>query len=112
MTQFQLSCVIMTIQIQTTVDSEEEVRRIAKKLIELNYAACVQFFPIKSIYRWKEQIEESEEYLLLIKSTLKNKDKIIAFLEKEHAYELPEIMVTSLDYVSKEYSKWVEEETN
>ncbi|MCG3226301.1 MAG: divalent-cation tolerance protein CutA [Candidatus Heimdallarchaeota archaeon] len=100
------------IQIQTAFNSEEEVRRIANKLIEMNLAACVQFFPITSIYRWKEQIEESKEYLLFIKSTLKNKNKIMEFLEKEHTYELPEIVVTSLDYVSKDYSKWVDEETN
>ena len=58
-----------TIQIQTTFNTEEDVRRIANDLINLNLVACVQFFPITSIYRWKEQIEESEEYLLLIKST-------------------------------------------
>lgn len=101
-----------TIQIQTAFNSEEEVRRIANKLIEMNLAACVQFFPITSIYRWKDQIEESKEYLLFIKSTLKNKNKILEFLEKEHTYELPEIVVTSLDYVSKDYSKWVYDETN
>ncbi|MHA1953917.1 MAG: divalent-cation tolerance protein CutA [Candidatus Heimdallarchaeaceae archaeon] len=101
-----------TIQIQTAFNSEEEVRRIANKLIEMNLAACVQFFPITSIYRWKEQIEESKEYILFIKSTLKNKNKIIEFLETEHTYELPEIVVTSLDYVSKDYSKWIDEETN
>ncbi|NPD90061.1 MAG: divalent-cation tolerance protein CutA [Asgard group archaeon] len=100
------------IQIQTTLNSEEEVKRIANKLIELNLAACVQFFPISSIYRWKNQFEESKEYILFIKSTLKNKNKILEYLEKEHTYELPEIMVTSLDYVSKDYSKWVEEETH
>ena len=101
-----------TIQIQTAFNSEEEVRRIANKLIEMNLAACVQFFPIASIYRWKDQIEESKEYLLFIKSTLKNKNKILEFLDKEHTYELPEIVVTSLDYVSKDYSKWVYDETN
>lgn len=101
-----------TIQIQTSLNSEEEVRRIANKLIEKNLAACVQFFPITSIYRWKNQIEESKEYLLFIKSTLKNKNKVLEFLEKEHTYEHPEIVVTSLDYVSKDYSKWVDEETN
>jgi periplasmic divalent cation tolerance protein len=99
------------IQIQTTYNSEDEVRRIAMKLIESNLAACIQYFPITSLYRWKSKIEESEEFLLLIKSTIKNKMKILEFLEKEHTYEVPEIMITVMDIVSKDYSEWIEDET-
>lgn len=99
------------VQIQTTYNSEEEVRRIVMKLLESNLAACIQFFPITSLYRWKSNLEESDEYLLLIKSTIKNKEKIIEFLEKEHTYEVPEIMITEMDIVSKDYAKWINDET-
>ncbi len=99
------------IQIQTTYNSEDEVRRIAMKLLESNLAACVQFFPISSIYRWKKNIEETEEYLLLIKTTVKNKEKILNFLEKEHTYEVPEIMISEMDTISDDYAKWIADET-
>ena len=50
----------------TTAGSEEEARRIARHLVESRAAACVNIIPqITSIYRWKENIEEAAEWLLV-----------------------------------------------
>lgn len=40
----------------------------AKLLVEQRLAACVQMFPIDSIYRWKGEICNDSEIMLLIKS--------------------------------------------
>ena len=99
------------IQVQTAVNSEEEAKSLANALIRENLAACVQYFPISSIYRWKGQIEEAKEYLVLIKSLTNKQEEIFSFIKREHSYELPEIVVTALDDVSKDYCTWIEEET-
>lgn len=99
------------IQVRTTVGSEEEAFLFASSLIKTNLAACVQFFPVKSIYRWKGQIEKSDEYKLLIKAPLKNSEKILEYIKLEHSYEVPEILVIEFKEGSIEYLDWIEEET-
>jgi periplasmic divalent cation tolerance protein len=54
----------------TTAGSAEEARKIAGALVERRLAACVNVIPqVQSIYRWKEKVEEAEEWLLVIKTT-------------------------------------------
>jgi len=100
------------IQIKTAVSTLEEAENLAQKLVENKLAACVQFFPIKSIYRWKGNIEKSEEYVLTIKTSSSRKNIIVETLQKLHSYELPEIVVFEKDFFTEEYSFWVEFETS
>ncbi|MCK4973199.1 MAG: divalent-cation tolerance protein CutA [Candidatus Heimdallarchaeota archaeon] len=100
------------IQIKTSVSSFEEAENLAQKLVENKLAACVQYFPIKSIYRWKGNIEKSEEHVLLIKTSSSRRDLIVKTIQKIHSYELPEIVMLEKDFVTEEYSFWVEFETS
>lgn len=100
------------IQIKTSVASVEEAESLANTLVEKRLAACVQYFPIKSIYRWKGNIEKSDEYVLIIKTSSSRKELIVKTLQKIHSYELPEIVVLEKDFVTEEYSFWVEFETS
>ena len=100
------------IQVKTSVSSLEEAEKLAEMLIEKKLAACVQYFPIKSIYRWKDNIEKSEEYVLIIKTSSSRRTLLVKILQKEHSYELPEIVVLEKDFVTEEYSFWVEVQTS
>ena len=58
-----------------TVPNIEEGKKIAKVLVEGRLAACVNIIHnILSIYRWKGEIEEDNEYLLLIKTIEENNE--------------------------------------
>ncbi|MCG3216327.1 MAG: divalent-cation tolerance protein CutA [Candidatus Heimdallarchaeota archaeon] len=100
------------VQIKTTVNTEEEAIRISKELVENKFAACVQFFPISSYYRWKGQIEKSEEFLLLIKSDFSKYEDVEKKIKEIHSYELPEIEMIPIEKASSEYLNWVFEETS
>lgn len=99
------------IQVQTTVLTEKEARSIAKIMNEEKLSACVQFFPIVSIYTWNGQSEESEEFLIIIKSTQNKFEKIKKKLEKIHSYELPQVISIKIDDYSQEYFNWIVKET-
>ena len=52
-----------------TTASEEEAVVIGRALVEERLAACANLVgPIRSIYRWREAVEDASEHLLLIKT--------------------------------------------
>lgn len=93
--------------ILTTVAKKSDARKLAKLLVEKNLVACVNIIKIeKSIYQWKGKINESGEYLLLIKSA-KPYGKLESFIRKNHPYEIPEIISFSITKGYKKYLNWV-----
>jgi len=50
-----------------TVPNEATAVRIANDLVGKRFAACANFFPNRSIYRWKGRVETADEYILLLK---------------------------------------------
>jgi periplasmic divalent cation tolerance protein len=84
--------------------------RLARLLVEQHLAACVQVLdPIRSVYRWKGEVHEEPEALLLAKSSQGRLSRIHEFLRREHPYELPELVSVPITGGSPEYLRWIEE---
>jgi periplasmic divalent cation tolerance protein len=91
--------------------SSEEAQRLARALVEKRLAACVNIVPgVRSVYRWKEAIEEEEEVLLVIKSSRALLDELRAELERLHSYEVPEVLALQVVAGSEAYMRWLERE--
>ena len=52
----------------TTESSKTNALRMAKLLIKNKLAACVSIKQIFSIYEWNDEIEETKEFEVIIKS--------------------------------------------
>ena len=76
----------------TTESSKKNATRIAKLLIQNKLAACVSIKQIFSIYEWDDDIEETKEFEIIIKSKPEFKDKLIDFLNKISSYDIPQII--------------------
>jgi len=88
----------------------EEGKKIANFLVESKLAACVNIIQnILSIYRWKGQIEESNEYLLIIKTIEENNELIIQKISEIHSYETPECIGFKIEKGSEKYLNWISE---
>ncbi|HZU26518.1 MAG TPA: divalent-cation tolerance protein CutA [Bryobacteraceae bacterium] len=99
------------IVVLSTCSSAEEAGRIARRLVESRLAACVNIMPrIRSVYRWKDAIEESEEVLLLIKSSRPLFDSLQAEIGRLHSYETPEAVALSIVDGSEPYLAWLAHE--
>jgi len=98
------------IVVMTTVGSEEEGIRLARGLVEGRIAACVQVLPkMTSVYRWKGELQEDSEHLLLIKTVAENFAAVEEYLKANHSYDEPEIVALPASYVSDGYLQWVTE---
>ena len=94
----------------TTTPSEEEARKIAHTLVGERLAACVNIIPkVESIYRWQDKVEETREYLLLIKTTESAFPHLQAKLKELHSYELPECVALAMTAGSPSYLKWIDD---
>ena len=99
------------IQVITTTAKKEDAAKIAASLVEKRLAACVQIVgPVQSTYRWKEKIEQAEEWQCLIKSRQDLYGALEQAIKAIHPYEVPEIIVLAITAGSAAYQQWLHEE--
>jgi len=99
------------IVVLSTSGSEEEARRIARRLVEKRVAACVNIVPgAVSVYQWQGKIEESAEWILVIKSSRELFDRLRADLEAAHSYQIPEVIALAVVDGSLGYLGWMNRE--
>ena len=92
----------------TTESSKTNASRIAKLLIQNKLAACVSIKQIFSIYEWDDDIEETKEFEITIKSKPEFKNNLINFLHKISTYDVPQIIYKKY-YSEKKYYDWLNE---
>ncbi|MGA2001268.1 MAG: divalent-cation tolerance protein CutA [Terriglobales bacterium] len=93
----------------TTTATREDAGKIARALVERRLAACVNVVAIESVYRWKDEVESAEEWLLLIKTTAAAYDHVHAAIKELHTYDLPECVLLPIESGSEEYLAWIGE---
>ena len=95
----------------STCASPEEAERIARTLVEKKLAACVNILPaVRSLYRWKDAIQDDQESLLVIKSSRGLFSDLRSEIEKVHSYEVPEVIATPIVEGSEGYLLWLDRE--
>jgi|TARA_B100000945_G_C19948858_1_gene397573 periplasmic divalent cation tolerance protein len=94
----------------TTTNSKNVAERISNKLVDGDISPCVQISsPKKSIYKWKNTLEISEEYMLYVKILKKNKDIAKKIILELHNYETPELLEIEGDIINNSYLNWFKE---
>jgi periplasmic divalent cation tolerance protein len=92
----------------STVADDERAEVLARTLVDERLAACVNLHaPMVSFYRWKGQVERDTERQVVIKTTRGRLTALEARLRELHSYELPELIVISVDEGSAAYLGWV-----
>lgn len=100
------------LRVETTTDSREEASRLAKSVIEARLAACAQIVgPITSTYWWDGQIEQDEEWMVVMKTAADRAGALTAHLGEHHSYDVPEVVATPVTAGNADYLSWVTDET-
>lgn len=96
----------------TTVPEQQIARDLAKAVLAENLAACINIISnVTSIYRWQQDLCETDEYLLLIKTQQNCYSRLEAFIRTQHCYELPEIIALPITQGLPAYLGWIKEST-
>jgi len=97
--------------VEVTTSGVDESESIGKKVVEERLAACANVIPgITSYYWWKKKLEKDAESLLLLKTTKKSLDRLIARIRELHSYENPAIIALPIEKGSHAYLEWIEKE--
>lgn len=97
--------------IVSTYPNKKSITKIANELVQNKIAACVNITKISSIYSWQGKIENASEYLVLFKTTQKNKKSLKEKIKASHPYDVPEIAEIEITSINKSYLKWLVEST-
>ena len=98
------------IVVLVTAQSEAQARRMARKLLQAQHAASVNFMPVNSMFLWKGAIQEEEETLMIISTRAESFDGLMSAIKEAHSYDTPEVIGLPVVLGSPEYLKWIDDE--
>lgn len=88
-----------------------EAKKIARELVKKRLAACVNIFPIRSVYRWKGKLFEEKEIALVVKTRKQLFKKIEKTVKSLCSYDVPCILLSKIEKGHKPYLDWIRKET-
>jgi periplasmic divalent cation tolerance protein len=91
----------------------EEAEHIGRTVIEERLAACINILPtMRSIYRWKGEIETADEVAAILKTSDDRANALIARIAALHSYDVPCIVAWPVDKVLGSYAAWIDDSTS
>lgn len=90
---------------------EAEAKKLTRFLVEEKLVACVNYFPVDSVYRWKGNIEEAKEVAMIAKTRAELVDRVIEQVKQLHSYEVPCVVSWNIDMGNPDYLEWIREST-
>lgn len=92
----------------TTCGNDEDARRLARRLVESRLAACVNAIAqVSSTYRWRGEVQQDQETLLIIKTTAERFAALEEAIRGLSTYELPEVIALPIAAGSSPYLEWL-----
>lgn len=92
----------------TTVGNIQGARDLAGSLLNHKLVACANAIKVENAaYFWEGKLENTEEYLLLMKTTKSKLSDLKVFLEEHHPYDIPLIIELEVGSVNRAYHEWL-----
>ena len=99
-----------TMVVLTTCGTDEDAAALARVLVERRLAACVNTVSnVASTYRWKGEVQQERETLLVIKTTAARLAAIEQTIREKSKYELPEVIALPVSAGGADYLAWIRE---
>ena len=94
----------------TTFANEADAARVARALVEERLVACANLVPgVRSIYRWKQGVQDEREVVVLMKTRKQDWTALLSRLHDLHPYETPECVAVRIAAGAPKYMAWLDE---
>lgn len=91
-----------------TTEDEEEAKKIGDTLLQKKLISSVNYLgEIESSYWWNGEINNKEEFSLIINTSKKNEEEIIEKVKSIHSYENPCIIFFDITSGYGDYLDWI-----
>lgn len=100
------------IVLYTTLEKYEQAQYIAEILLAERLVACINMWPITSMYTFKEKMIKSDEVGMYLKTSSDCQEALSKRLTELHPYEVPAIFTINIDHVHPAFLEWVQTQTN
>ncbi len=100
------------VRVETTTDTRASAGAIARSVVENRLAACAQVVgPITSFFWWENEVQEDEEWTVVLKTATDRLSDLTAHLLEIHPYDVPEVIAVPIEGGNPEYLSWLIDET-
>lgn len=100
------------VEIRFTIDDAERADTIAGTLLAAHVVACAQRIgPIRSRYWWSGALQQSDEWLVLLKTRSELTGRVIETVRAHHPYDTPEILAVPVVAGLSGYLGWIDRVT-
>ena len=87
-------------------------KNIAQRVVNERLAACCNIIAdVRSYFRWANKLDNADEYLLMIKTTVDAYPALEKKIKDMHPYELPEIIAVPVHTGLAGYLDWIIDNT-
>ncbi len=95
------------IAVHTTTENSQQAKLIINALLEARLAACIQTQHIDSHYIWQNELCNSQEVLLTIKTLSRLYEEVEKTILRHHPYDVPQIVAIPIEKGLSSYLDWV-----
>jgi periplasmic divalent cation tolerance protein len=93
--------------VYTSVNKQDSAKKLAHDAIDNKLAACVDFWPMHSVYEWKGEKVDVDQYMMMFTTHSHLAPKLEDLMSQEHPYSVPMVARVQLDVVNEVYKHWV-----
>ena len=95
----------------TTLGNAADARALVTALVADRLVACGTLLPgARSIYRWRGEVREEAEVVVLLKTEDSKWEALCAAVGARHPYEVPELLALPVERGLEPYLAWLRSE--
>jgi periplasmic divalent cation tolerance protein len=95
-------------EVVVTADDEGWLLELTRALVRDRLVACGQHLtPVRSVYRWQGEIEESVETRVALHTRSSLVPALIERVRADHPYDVPCVIALAVEQANPDYLAWV-----